>query len=105
MNEVKTLEALAICYGLESISSLNLTNILVEIDCLEVVRLLNDVTLDIFKVSFFIDEAKSWELSPFLVLGQIKICLCTVWRKGPLRSINLPFFFLRTLRSFCGLSL
>lgn len=49
-----------ICKGLKSISSLNLTNILVETDCLEVVRLLNDVAVDMFEVSFFIDEAKNW---------------------------------------------
>lgn len=39
--EVKILKAMTRCFGLESISSLNLSNVQVESDCVKVVKLLN----------------------------------------------------------------
>lgn len=53
--EVKGLE---ICYRLESLSLICISNILVESNCLEVISLLNGVVVDIFEVCFFIVEAK-----------------------------------------------
>lgn len=57
---MKILEGMAVSFGLESILLLNLSNILVEFDCLEVVRLLNNVTVDLSEVSFSVDEVKVW---------------------------------------------
>lgn len=50
---------MAICYGLENISSLHISNVVVESNCLEVVNLLNDALVDFSKVSFFIAEETS----------------------------------------------
>lgn len=58
---MKILEGMAISFGLESILLLNLSNILVEFDCLEVVRLLNNKTVDLSEVSFSVDEVKAGE--------------------------------------------
>lgn len=57
-NEVKLLEATTIYSRLECISSIHISNVVVESDCLEVVNLLNDVTVDFSEDSFFIVEAK-----------------------------------------------
>lgn len=75
-NEVKTLEAMAIYKGLESVSSLNLSNILVEFNCFEVVHLLNDV-VDIFDFSLMRSNVwgLSWVLYLFLMLGRSE-CAC-----------------------------
>lgn len=56
--DVKLLEVMSICFCLESISSIHILNIVVESDCLEFVSMLNDVTVDLSKVSFFVVEAK-----------------------------------------------
>lgn len=58
--EVKTLEAMTIYIGLESIAKIPHLNFLVETDCLEVINLLNNTVDDITEVSFFIEEAKAW---------------------------------------------
>lgn len=55
---MKVLETMAICFGLESISSLAISNIFVDSDCLEVVKLLNDKDVDISEVPSFITETK-----------------------------------------------
>lgn len=55
--KVKLLKAMVICFGLETLSSISVPNIMVEFNCLEVISLLNDVTVDFSEVSFFI-EAK-----------------------------------------------
>lgn len=47
---------MTICEGLESVRSLYMSDIFIELDCLEVVNLLNDISLDFSKVSFFIDD-------------------------------------------------
>lgn len=49
---------MAICFGLESISSLAISNIFIDSNCLEVVKLLNDKGVDISEVSSFITETK-----------------------------------------------
>lgn len=49
---------MTIYYGLESISSLFISNIFVEYDCFELIKLLNGEAVDISKVSFFIGETK-----------------------------------------------
>lgn len=49
----------SICEGLHCISYISVRSIIVESDYLEVVCLLNDVSLDLTKVSCFIYEAKS----------------------------------------------
>lgn len=51
-------EAMTICEGLPSIFSLSVWIVLVESDCLEVVNLMNMVSLDLSEVSFFINETK-----------------------------------------------
>lgn len=56
--EMKLLKAMAICFCLQNLCSISISNILVEFDCLEVINLLNDVAIDLSKVSFFIEEAK-----------------------------------------------
>lgn len=56
--EVKILEAMTICFGLESISSLHILNIVIDFVCLEVVNMLNDDIVDLIEVSFFIAKAK-----------------------------------------------
>lgn len=53
------LEAMSIRFGLKSISSLNIYDILGESDCLQVAKLLNDISIDISKISFFLDEVKA----------------------------------------------
>lgn len=59
--EVKVLEMLAICLGMEGISSIHILNLMIESDCLEGVKLLKDEVIDLFEVSFFIDDqAKVW---------------------------------------------
>lgn len=56
---MKIIEAMVICFGFDSLSSINISNLLVESDdCLEVIKLLNDVVIDLYEVSFFIEEAK-----------------------------------------------
>lgn len=49
---------MTIYFGLETLSSISATNIMMEFDCLEVINLLNNVAIDYSEVSFFIDEAK-----------------------------------------------
>lgn len=58
--EIKLIEATTICFGLKNIFSLQLSDMLVESDCLEVVNMLNDEAVDISKASFYIEEAKDW---------------------------------------------
>lgn len=58
--EVKTLEAMTICLGLENIFEILHLNLLVESNCLEVINLLNNTLDDIAKVSYYIKEAKTW---------------------------------------------
>lgn len=51
---MKIIEAMVICFGFDSLSSINIYNLLVESDdCLEVIKLLNDVVIDLYEVSFF----------------------------------------------------
>ncbi|XP_038886170.1 uncharacterized protein LOC120076417 [Benincasa hispida] len=57
--KVNILEAIAICFGLEILSSIDISNIMVESDCLEeVINLLNDDVVDLSEVSFCSEEAK-----------------------------------------------
>lgn len=85
--EVKILEVVAISFDLESISSLNLLNIQVESNCLEVVNLLNNKTVDLSEVSFFVDEAKAWGRDMRIVSWH------TWWRKQLWRSMSIFLFF------------
>ena len=70
--EVKILEVVAISFDLESISSLNLLNIQVESNCLEVVNLLNNKTVDLSKVFFFVDETKAWSKDMRIVSSHVR---------------------------------
>lgn len=66
---MKLLEAMSIYSGLENLSSIHVSNILVESNCLEIINLLNDVGVDFSKVFFFfIEEADSQGLSKVLTL-------------------------------------
>lgn len=60
--EIKVLESMIINDNLDNILSTNVTDIMVKSNCLEVVHLLNDKSLDSFEVSFFIEEIKSLTL-------------------------------------------
>lgn len=57
--EVKLLEAMTICFGLENLSSIYVLNILVESNYLEVINLLNDGAVDLTEFSFLIEETKN----------------------------------------------
>lgn len=61
-NAVKILEATTIYEALNCIMSLNIHHILVTSNCLEVINLLNDPSMDLTNISFFIDEAQSLAL-------------------------------------------
>lgn len=66
---MKLLQAMSIYSGLENPSSIHVSNILVESNCLEIINLLNDVGVDFSKVCFFfIEEADSQGLSKVLTL-------------------------------------
>lgn len=52
---MKLIEGMTICYGLENLYSLSISNILVESDCLEAINL-HEITVDISNVSLFIGE-------------------------------------------------
>lgn len=82
--ELKILEAMTICFGLEILTSINISNILVESNCLEVINLLNDVVVDLSEVSYFIEEAKDrggeLDVVSFSMLVVFKFCQLTVLR-------------------------
>lgn len=54
--EVGDLNSPHICDFLHSLTTINIHHIIVKSDCLEVVNLINDVYVDLTKVSFFIEE-------------------------------------------------
>lgn len=57
-NDVKFLEATVTCYGLASISSLHISNLLVESNYSEVIHLLNDAVVDIFEFSYVVKRPR-----------------------------------------------
>lgn len=57
-SEVNVTKAMTICEGLISLQSTNACNIRIESDCLELVHLLKRISLDLYEVSLFIEEAK-----------------------------------------------
>lgn len=59
-NEIKVLEVKITCEGLTNSIYLNVHHIIVESDYSEAINLLFSNSIDITKVSFFIDETKAY---------------------------------------------
>lgn len=101
--EVKFLEALTICFGLENLSSIHISNIVVEFAWLEVINFFNDISVDFSKVSFFIEETKDrgsgLGLSRSLMFAVVNMCWRIMLHVKFWRIESLQFFLLLILSS------